>query len=43
MASAALIAGSVVTTGGITALAAKIVGRKTGKTGTSNNSKNKEQ
>lgn len=43
MASAALIAGSVVTTGGITALVAKIVGRKIGKTGTSIHSKNKEQ
>jgi len=36
MASAALMAGSVVTTGGITALVAKIVGRKKGKTGVSN-------
>jgi hypothetical protein len=36
MASAALMAGSVVTTGGITALVAKMVGRNTGKTGVSN-------
>jgi hypothetical protein len=36
MASAALMAGSVVTTDGITALVAKIVGKKTEKTGVSN-------
>jgi hypothetical protein len=36
IASAALMAGSVVTTGGITTLVAKMVGRKTGKTGVSN-------
>ena len=38
IASAALIAGSVVTTGGITALLAKTVGRKSGKTDLLNNS-----
>jgi hypothetical protein len=36
MASAALLAGSVVTTSGITALVAKMVGKKTQKTGVSN-------
>jgi hypothetical protein len=36
MASAALMAGSVVTTGGVTALVARLVGRKTGKNSISN-------